>query len=171
MLHTIEKATNQKITLMRLPSTESINDRRITQFKQKITDTRAVEELGFFYQLVEQYQQEHNVPALEIAAALARMVQGNTPLLLPIRKDPPLDTPREIYDDGQPTERDGKKKDENPENRNREWIISVWMLGGGRWQKYRRRSPTKPMDRVISELRFSRISAWSKCPKVYPWIS
>ena len=33
-------------------------------------------------QLVEQYEQEHNVPAIEIAAALAKMVQGETPLLL-----------------------------------------------------------------------------------------
>jgi len=82
MLHMIEKATNQKIDLMELPSTEIINNKRIARFQQRITDTLAVEELGLFYQIIEQYRQEHNVPALEIASALAKIVQGDTPLLL-----------------------------------------------------------------------------------------
>ncbi len=82
MLHMIEKATNQKIELMELPSTEIINNKRIARFQQRITDTLAVEELGLFYQIIEQYRQEHNVPALEIASALAKIVQGDTPLLL-----------------------------------------------------------------------------------------
>jgi len=82
MLGAIEKATRQKIDIMELPSTEMINDQRIAKFKQRITDTLAKEDLAFFSQLVEQYQQEHNVPALEIAAALAMMLQGSTPMLL-----------------------------------------------------------------------------------------
>jgi len=83
MLSAIEKATRKPIDVMELPSTELINDKRIARFKQRITDTLASEELGPFSQLIEQYQQEHNVPATEIAAALARLVQGETPLLLP----------------------------------------------------------------------------------------
>ncbi len=82
LLHAIERATNKKIEIMDLPSTELINDNRIAKFKQRITDTLATEELGLFYQLIEQYQQEHNVPALEVAAALAQLAQGDTPLLL-----------------------------------------------------------------------------------------
>jgi ATP-dependent RNA helicase DeaD len=82
MLRSIEKATNQKIELMELPSTEAINDKRIASFQQRITDTLAVEDLGLFYQIIEQYRQEHNIPAMEIAAALAKMVEGGTPLLL-----------------------------------------------------------------------------------------
>jgi ATP-dependent RNA helicase DeaD len=82
MLHAIEEATRQKIELMELPSTEIINNKRIARFQQRITDTLAVEELGLFYQIIDQYRQEHNVPALEIAAALAKIVQGETPLLL-----------------------------------------------------------------------------------------
>jgi len=82
LLSAIEKATRQKIELMELPSTELINDKRIASFKQRITDTLATDNLGFFSQLVEQYQQEHNVPAEEIAAALAQLLQGNTPFLL-----------------------------------------------------------------------------------------
>jgi len=82
LLFAIEKATNKKIERMELPSTEDINDKRVDKFKQRISDALATEEMGFFYQMIEQYQQEHNVPALEIAAALAHLLQGDTPLLL-----------------------------------------------------------------------------------------
>jgi ATP-dependent RNA helicase DeaD len=85
MLGEIEKATRQRIEMMELPTAQSINSRRISRFKDRITETLSVEELGFYYQLIEQYQQEHNVPAVEIAAALARLVQGSEPLLLPER--------------------------------------------------------------------------------------
>ncbi len=82
MLRTIEKATKQRIELMELPSTEVLNDQRIANFKQRISDTLAVNNIGFFYDLVEQYRQERNVPAIEIAAALAKLLQGDEPLLL-----------------------------------------------------------------------------------------
>jgi ATP-dependent RNA helicase DeaD len=82
LLANIEKATKQKVEEMGLPSTEVINNKRISRFKQNITDTLAAEELSFFSQLIEQYQHEHNVSALEIAAALAKLVQGDTPLLM-----------------------------------------------------------------------------------------
>ena len=82
MLHSIEKATNQKIEIMELPSTELINDQRIAKFKQLITDTLATEELGIFYQMIEQYQKEHNVLAIEVAAALALLLQGDAPFML-----------------------------------------------------------------------------------------
>ncbi|MFN3162690.1 MAG: DEAD/DEAH box helicase [Pseudohongiellaceae bacterium] len=82
MLAAIERATGSKIELMELPSTEVINDKRIAQFKQSITDTLAAGDLTLYTQLIEQYQLEHNVPAIEIAAALARIAQGDSSLLL-----------------------------------------------------------------------------------------
>jgi ATP-dependent RNA helicase DeaD len=82
MLNDIERATRQKIEMMELPSTELINDKRISTFKQRITDTLAEENSAIFTQLVEQYQQEHNIPAIEIAAALAQLLQGNNEFLL-----------------------------------------------------------------------------------------
>ncbi|TRW89683.1 DEAD/DEAH box helicase [Candidatus Methylobacter oryzae] len=103
LLSNIERATKQKVEEMGLPSTEVINNKRISRFKQNITDTLAAEELSFFSQLVEQYQQEHNVSALEIASALAKLVQGDTPLLmqnLPKRaKDSREDRPSRDRDD------------------------------------------------------------------------
>jgi len=82
LLSAIEKATRKKIEIMELPSTEIINNKRIAKFKQKITDTLANEDLALFSQLIEQYQQEHNIPAIDIGAALAKLLQGDTPLLL-----------------------------------------------------------------------------------------
>lgn len=82
LLYTIQKVTGQKIPLLELPSTETINDQRIARFKQALTDVLASEDLGVFRMILEQYRQEHNVDALELASGLARMVQGDEPLLL-----------------------------------------------------------------------------------------
>jgi ATP-dependent RNA helicase DeaD len=83
MLNAIERATRQPIEQMQLPSVDVVNDVRISKFKQRISDTLAIGDLGQFQRLIEQYEQEHNVPAVEIAAALARIAQGDQPLLLP----------------------------------------------------------------------------------------
>ncbi len=82
MLYAIEKATRSRIELMELPSTEVINDRRVAKFNQRITDRIAAEDLGFYTTLVERYCHEHDVPVLDAAAALASLLQGDTPLLL-----------------------------------------------------------------------------------------
>ncbi|HET7174961.1 MAG TPA: DbpA RNA binding domain-containing protein, partial [Gammaproteobacteria bacterium] len=67
-----------------------INDKRIARFHQKITDTLAAGELQLYQELIERYQQAQNVPALEIAAALAKLAQGSTPLLLKPQPEPPV---------------------------------------------------------------------------------
>jgi ATP-dependent RNA helicase DeaD len=103
MLGAIEKATRQKIDMMQLPSTELINNKRIARFKQRITDTLSTNDLGFFSQLIANYRQEHNVPELDIAAALAKLLQGDEPLLLTERKKQetirPSGSPRPTQDD------------------------------------------------------------------------
>ncbi len=82
MLGAIERATRQKIEQLTLPSTETVNNHRLAQFKQRISDTLAAGELGFMQGLIEQYQQEHNVPLPDIAAALAKLAIGDAPFLL-----------------------------------------------------------------------------------------
>lgn len=112
LLHAIEKATKKKIEMMELPSTEVINDNRIAQFKQRITDVLATEELGIFYQMVEQYEQEHNVPALEVAAALATLLQGGEPFLL---KDQPKRKSRDNWDNDDRSSRNRPSRKERGE--------------------------------------------------------
>jgi ATP-dependent RNA helicase DeaD len=89
MLASIERATRKKIEMMELPSTDLINDRRTAKFMQQITDTLAGGGLAQYQQLIERYEQEKNVPAQEIAAALARLLQGDNPLFLEQTKTPP----------------------------------------------------------------------------------
>ena len=82
LLRRIEHATKQKITRMELPSTDMINDKRIARFKQRISDSITGGDLTLFQKVVEDYSLENNIPAIEIAAALARMAQGKEPLLV-----------------------------------------------------------------------------------------
>ncbi len=93
MLHAIEKATRQKIDKMSLPSAEDINNRRIERFKQRLDETLATQSYAFFTQLIEQYRQESNVPAVEIAAALAQMLHGENDFLLTGRNETPQRRP------------------------------------------------------------------------------
>ena len=89
MLAAIERATNKKIEMMELPSTQLINDKRVEQFKQSISETIANEDLSQYTKLLEKFEAENEFPMLGIAAALAKLAQGDTPLLLqnrPIRK-------------------------------------------------------------------------------------
>lgn len=82
MLRVIERATRQPITQMELPTVEDVNEQRLNRFNQRITETLASGEADAFRSLIERYEQAHNVPAIEIAAALASMAQGKTPLFL-----------------------------------------------------------------------------------------
>jgi len=87
MLYAIERATKKSIEPFQMPTADVINDKRIAEFKERITETLASGEgLELFTGIIEQYRQEHDIPANEIAAALAKMVQGDKPLLL---KDQP----------------------------------------------------------------------------------
>ena len=93
MLYAIERATKQTIEQYVMPTTEDINNKRIDEFKQRISETlESSEGLELFASIVEKYQAEHDVSAIEIAAALAKMAQGDKSLLL---KDLPIRAARE----------------------------------------------------------------------------
>ncbi|NPC53986.1 ATP-dependent RNA helicase, partial [Corallococcus exiguus] len=91
MLRQIERATRQPIEEMQLPSVEAVNDTRINKFTSRISETLGAGGLDFYRQLLERFENEQNVPAIEIAAALAKLLQGDTPFLL----QPPVRAPRE----------------------------------------------------------------------------
>ena len=82
MLKTIEKITRQPIDPMQLPSAKIINEQRVNNFKQRITDTLDNQELSIFEELILDYQKGHEIDAFKIASALALMAQGTEPLLL-----------------------------------------------------------------------------------------
>ena len=82
MLQAIEKATRQPIELMELPSTDLVNNRRIEKFKQRITETLGDKDISLFRGLVEQYSSDNEIDPVEVAAALAKLLQGDAPFLL-----------------------------------------------------------------------------------------
>jgi ATP-dependent RNA helicase DeaD len=82
LLKAIERATRQPVSPLTLPTVKTINDVRIAKFKDQITETLAAGSLDVFRTLIEEYERELNVPAVEIAAALARLARGDVPLLL-----------------------------------------------------------------------------------------
>ena len=87
MLRIIERATRQRIDQMNLPSIADVNEQRVARFKQRITAALEADEGAAFRELIEQFEREQNVPAIEIAAALASLLQGGAPLLLPERAE------------------------------------------------------------------------------------
>ena len=82
MLRAIERATRQVIEPMNLPSVDAVNTLRIAKFKQRVTDTIAKGDANIYRPVLEQMEAESGVPLIDIAAALASLSQGNTPLLL-----------------------------------------------------------------------------------------
>jgi len=89
MLRSIERLTKQKIQRMALPSVKTINLQRIEKFKENITTTLQ-KDFSFYQDLIDSYLEENaGVSPEKVAAALASIVQGNTPLLL---SEPPKET-------------------------------------------------------------------------------
>lgn len=82
LLKSIERSTRQPVSMLELPTVEAVNDVRIAKFKDQISEVLAQGHLDQFQSLIEDFEREKNVPAIEIAAALAKMSRGNTPLLL-----------------------------------------------------------------------------------------
>ena len=141
MLQAIEKATRKEIDLMELPSTDMVNNRRIEKFKQRISDTLAEEELELFKGLIEQYRDEHGVDSLDIAAALAKQVQGRAPFLLSGKSFAPAAFDKNYDDSGsgrKSRRRDKAGDDERKPRRDR--------------TEARKRPPEEGMDRFRIEV-------------------
>jgi ATP-dependent RNA helicase DeaD len=119
MLGAIERATRQKLEPMQLPSVEAVNERRVAKFLGKIDAALESTDRPIFRELVERYEREHDVPMVDIAAALAQMVQGKTPLLLETPPPPPRmereRAPRAEHERGPRVERDRAPRSDTPE--------------------------------------------------------
>jgi ATP-dependent RNA helicase DeaD len=102
MLRAIERATRQAIEPMNLPSVDAVNALRISKFKQRVTDTVAAEETHGFRAVIEQLEAESGLPLIDIAAALANLAQGTTPLLLAKQKQPDGPAPGKLAAPGKP---------------------------------------------------------------------
>jgi ATP-dependent RNA helicase DeaD len=91
MLRAIERATRQVIEPMNLPSVDAVNTLRIAKFKQRISETIAKGDGNLYRPVLEQMEAESGLPLMDIAAALAALSQGTTPLLLAGKADRPAE--------------------------------------------------------------------------------
>jgi len=115
LLKAIERATRQPVALLELPTIEAVNDVRVARFKDQISDTLAAGGLEQFAVLIADFESEKNIPAIEIAAALAKMARGDVPLLL----DKKSSAAREerIKPDGRPERSDRPSRSFEPSDR------------------------------------------------------
>ncbi|MFQ3346603.1 MAG: ATP-dependent RNA helicase DeaD [Candidatus Azotimanducaceae bacterium] len=114
MLGAIERATRQKITELELPSTETVNKKRIADFKQKITDTIAKGHLAFMRGIIEEYQSETEASAMDIAAAMANISQGDQTLLMAPEKKQPNKPRNDNRDSLEPRNNRGRQRERAP---------------------------------------------------------
>ena len=99
LLKAIEKATRQSLVPMNLPTVDDINATRLTRFDDAISAALSTDKVDFFRDVVEHYVREHNVPEVDVAAALAVVLQGDEPLLLDPARDQ-VKTPQPARDRG-----------------------------------------------------------------------
>jgi ATP-dependent RNA helicase DeaD len=141
MLFAIEKATRQTISLMQLPSTEDVADKRVMEFKQQLSETIEAQDLSFFETVVSSYQQEHDADPTEVAAALAYLVQKSRPLkpvkhvqTRPAREDRPSrdrnDRPRSNDRSERSPRRTGQASEHNAEQGMDSYRVEVGKSDG-----------------------------------------
>ncbi|BBP44791.1 ATP-dependent RNA helicase DeaD [Thiosulfatimonas sediminis] len=112
LLKSIERTTKQLVDEMHLPSAQTINDTRVDRFKTRIVEALGQDDLSFYQNLIEQVENEQNVPAAEIAAALARMMQGDVPFFIEDKPVREVST-RERSGGDRGFERDDRRGDRN----------------------------------------------------------
>ena len=85
MLRIIERATRQSITPMELPSAAAVNEQRLSKLRDRIGEILGnadlVATLVPFKNMIQQYEHTNDAAPTDLAAALAYMAQGETPLM------------------------------------------------------------------------------------------
>ncbi|AKE52890.1 DEAD/DEAH box helicase [Kangiella geojedonensis] len=115
MLKAIERATNQPIEEMHMPTIDAINETRVERFATTITETLASQDLQFYTDLVEKYVKDNDQDWPQLAAALAKMAAGDELLL---KERPRKERESRDRDDRRDDRRD-RKRDRNSKDRPR----------------------------------------------------
>ena len=90
MLQLIERATRQPIEQMDLPTIADVNATRVAKFKQRITALMEQGVADVYRGVVDELVHDTGAEIADVAAALASLAQGKTPLLIgdkPERKE------------------------------------------------------------------------------------
>jgi ATP-dependent RNA helicase DeaD len=149
MIRVIERTTKQKISLMELPSNKVINQKRIAAFKQRISDTLDSEEMGFFTELLEKYREDNIVSPMQMAAALAILAQGGSPLL--VKGEVNRKSPKKVHEKFDKTKPRAKKFQKAEPRQPRESPESSYSKKEDKGQKPFKK-PEKGMERYRIEV-------------------
>ncbi|UOR00515.1 DEAD/DEAH box helicase [Leucobacter allii] len=142
LLKAIEKATKQPLTQMPLPRVDEVNATRLSRFDDAIT--AALEEthrIEAFRDIIDHYVRHHDIPETDVAAALAVVAQGETPLLLTEDDDRKFERDRKqaarFLEDGGDRDRPGRdrpaREDRGPRERRDD--LRMYRIEVGRRQK------------------------------------
>jgi len=80
LLHSIERSTNQKITMMGLPTGDQVSIQRIQQFEDRTLQSLEIKDLDRFKKLLHTLCENNNISISDVAAGLASQLQQDRPL-------------------------------------------------------------------------------------------
>ncbi|MBS3180212.1 MULTISPECIES: DEAD/DEAH box helicase [unclassified Pseudoclavibacter] len=141
LLGQIEKATKQELTQMQLPSVDDVNTTRLTRFDDAISEALTQSDrVEKFRDIIDHYVRNHNVPESDVAAALAIVAQGETPLLLDAEAER-----KERFERNQREQAERKERREREGGGDSRGGSRGDSRGGGERAPRRSRSSGKPM--------------------------
>lgn len=112
MLFSIERATRQSIDPMTIPSISELNETRLSRFKNSVIEAMGDSSIETLIPIVESIKEETDAAPEVIMAALAKIAQGDEPLILRESDRPDLNArpPRNDRSDRAPRERGGRNE-------------------------------------------------------------
>ncbi len=82
LLKAIERNTRQRIPPMEMPSADDLSEHRIDRFMLMLRETLAEQDLDYYYRLLSRFEQEQEMSAMDIAAALTYQSQRERPFIV-----------------------------------------------------------------------------------------
>ncbi len=115
LLRTIEKATNQKMDPMPIPTLTEMNQSRLQRFKERVCEAIEEDNTDALLPVIEAIQEETEASPEQLMAALAKMAQGDEPLILKESDVPDISSrPRREGRDGRDSRRDSRSSQDRP---------------------------------------------------------
>ena len=140
LLFAIEKTTKQSIEPMKIPSISQLNETRLSRFKTSVIEAIEGDEIESLIPVIESIQEETEASPEVIMAALAKIAQGDEPLILKESDRPDITSKPQRNDRGDRGPRDrggrddrrGKRQRSKPEAGMQRYRIDVGHAHGAK---------------------------------------
>jgi ATP-dependent RNA helicase DeaD len=141
LLFAIEKMTKQVIEKMDIPSISQLNESRLGRFKTSVLEALNDDAIEAYMPVIEAIMAESESSPERVMAALAKVAQGNEPLLLNENEKTDLNA--------QPTFKERSERDRGPRNKSER--------SGGRGERKSNASNSRPRGKPESGMQRFRI--------------